>query len=237
MFVLPIYVLLGLFSFVEFKRILPFLAWFLFAWIVLELLVNDPGTHIYIYLLPASALLGVGLDRLIATLRKISPGRIMGKAGLILPVLLFGGLFGLSHFIFVDYTPEYPWEARRFLFWKIERSNSEYKLWVFGFPYHRHLEEIGEFVAGAARHTNYMTNEKDSIAAYYLPPIPRTDNPEIYIHIVNPQSFKARLADDKIRYWTKNYPPVKTYKNGGRVVAEICLPPHGTLQEIRAAGY
>jgi len=237
LFVLPVYVGLGLYSLVEIKQILPFLGWFLFDWIVMELLVNDPGTHIYTYLLPASVLVGVGLDRVIATLQTFSPARIMGTTSLILPILLFGGLFGLSHFLFVDNTPEYPWESRQFLFWRIERPDPEYKLWIFGFPYRRHWKEIGEFVAGAAGRTNYLTNEKNSIAEYYLPPIPRSDDPEIYIQIINPQSFKARLANEKVRYWTKFYPPDKVYKNRERVVTEIYLLPKGTLQEIRSAGY
>jgi hypothetical protein len=236
LFVLPIYVGLGLFSIVEIKRTLPFIGWFLFAWIVMELLVNDPGTHIYTYLLPASVFLGIGLDRLVETLRKISPVHIFGTAGLILPVVVFGGLFGLSHLIFVDHTPEYPWEARGFLFWKIERPSSEYKLWVFGFPYRRHWEEIGEF-ATSAGDRKYLTNEKDSIAEYYLAPLSRSGDPDLYIQIMNPQSFIERLANEKIRYWTRHYPPDRTYQNGEQVVAEIYLLPPGTLDEIRAAGY
>lgn len=238
LFVLPIYVGLGLLAILETRRALPFSVWFLIAWIAMELLANDPGTHIYTYLLPASVLLGFGLGTLVDTLRKISPGRIGSAAGLILPMLLFGGLFGLSHFIFVDHTPEYPWEARRFLFWKVERPGEEYKLWVFGFPYYRHWEEIGAFVASAAGDKSYyLSNEKESLAEYYLPPLTRSDDPEIYIHITNPQSFIERPPNKKIRYWTKNYPPVRTYKNHDRVVAEIYLIPPGTLEEIRAAGY
>ena len=238
LFVLPIYFALGLCSLLEIRKALPFLGWFLALWAPMELLSNDPGTHIYTYILPVCVLAGLGLKKCTDTLRKIAPGWIGNGSGLVLPILLFGGLFGLSHLIFVDHSPEYPWEARGLFIWKIERPGDEYKLWLFGFPYFRHWREIGDFITSSAGEgAKYLTNEKETIAEYYLPPLSRSANPDIYIHISHPQSLNDRLANQKIRYWVRYYPPDKVFKNGGQIIAEIYLLPHGTLDEIRSSGY
>ena len=143
----------------------------------------------------------------------------------------------LSSYIFIDHTPEYPWEQRRILLWTIGTPDTDYRMWVFGFPYYRHWEEISEFVRSESASQYYATNENKSISSYWIPQTFDVNRAGYYIHIYYPQSFRDRLADDKIRYWTKTYPPVKTYTYLHKVVAEIYLMPPGGVDEIKSQGY
>jgi hypothetical protein len=55
------YAVLGHLSLFKFRETYPVLLWFLFPWEVLELVIYDPGTHIYTYVIPATISLGFGL--------------------------------------------------------------------------------------------------------------------------------------------------------------------------------
>lgn len=236
--VVYIYFVLGILSLIKIKQNFPVWLWFLFPWLLYELLVYDAGTHIYTYLMPVTILLAFGLRAVEGALRRLL-GRRVGNALTVAGLaLLFGFLFLLSHFLFVDHTPEYPWEQRRFLFWTLGQPETDYQLWLFGFPYNRKWEEVGGYVAANQGNGYYATNEKHTIAEFYLPYQFDIDRSGYYIHIHNPQSFKnVQRSKDKLRYWIKNHEPVKVLENEGRVVTEIYLMPEGDIQEIRAAGY
>lgn len=232
-----IYALLGAISVFKIRTTYPLVLWFLFPWIILELFIIDPGTHIYTYILPASILVAFGVLVIEALLIKLvgeRSGKVLNAVALF---AVFTLLFSISHFIFVDHTPEYPWEERKILFWSIEKPNLEYRVWAFGFPYFRHWEAIGEYVTSTENNGYYSTNENKPIAGHYAPYQFDINRSGFYIHIYNPQSFRDKLADDKIRYWTKNYQPVKVFKNQYSVVAEIYDMPEGDIREIKDAGY
>ena len=238
LFSLYFYCLAGLFAFLKIKPALPALAWFLFPWIVLEVVLREPGTHIYTYLLPAFILVALGLvafEELLVNGLGSRPGRILA-IGLI--VACFAFIASLDHFIFVDNTPEYPWMARRFLFWKLGGlTNPEYQVWTYGFPYYRHWDEVREYVMSHDPNGYYSTNEEKEISNYYIPMPTDIDRSGYYIHIYCPLDLKERLEKDKICYWMKNHPPVKEFKNGGLVVTQIYLMPEGDITEIRNRGY
>ena len=235
--VIYLYVAFGLLSILKIKETYPVILWFIFPWIVLEGIIYDPGTHIYTYLLPATILIAFGVVVIEDVLEKVSGedyGRVISRAGL---AILFIFLFTLSHFIFVDHTPEYPWEERKYLIWTLEEPDSKYKLWLFGFPYYRYWDEIVEYINTTENNGFYSTNEKRSISGYYMPYELNVNQSGHYIHIHNPQSLRERLANDKIRYWRKNYQPVKVFEYRGRILAEIYLMPEGDVKEIKEAGY
>ena len=232
-----IYLLFGHLSLFKIKDTFPVVIWFLFPWEVLELAIFDPGTHIYTYLIPAAILVAFGVvvieEAAVKTLGS-GFGNLTSRSGL---VLMFGFLALLSQFIFVDHTPEYPWEPRGFLLWTLQKPETKGDLWIFGFPYYRHWDEIGQFVTENDRYDYYATNEKTTIAVKYIPYTYDVNQSGYYIHIHNPQSFKDEIAQEKIRYWVKNYQPIKVFENQGRVAAEIYEMPPGTIEEIKAAGY
>lgn len=234
---LYLYVFLGGMAFLRIRKNLLVWIWFLFPWLILEGIIADPGTHIYTYLLPTTILAAFGIITLEDLARRLLGERqslalVAGGAAL---VILF--LTAVSHFIFVDHTPEYPWEQRRILLWTIGAPGGEYRVWAFGFPYNRQWESIGDYVAANQGNGYYATNENKSIAGYYISMPFDVNRSGYYIHIYHPQSFRDRLADDKIRYWTKNYTPVETYQNVGKTVAEIYEMPPGNIEDIRSQGY
>ncbi len=236
-----LYPALVLLSLARFRTVFPLLVWFLFPWIVLEGIIYDPGTHIYVYLLPATAMAGIGMAvledwvvRLMGDRVGKQTGRWLSRTGQAAIVIF---LVLLSHFIFVDTTPEYPWEQRRFLFWTLGEPDTEYHIWAYGFPYNRHWEDIGAFVRENNDTDYYFSNEKNSIASKYVPLPYNAERAGYYIHIYHPQSFINRYLRDKVRYWVKNYPPVKVFEVNGRRVAEIYKMPPGNLTEIKNMGY
>lgn len=236
-----LYTALMLLSLFRFRMVLPLLVWFLFPWIVLEGIIYDPGTHIYVYLLPATAMAGIGaavfedwVVRLVGDRLGKQTGRWLFGAGL---TAIFIFLALLSHFIFVDTTPEYPWEQRRFLLWTIGEPDTEYHIWAYGFPYNRQWEDIGAFVRENNGTDYYFSNEKNSIASKYVPLSYNAERAGYYIHIYHPQSFINRYLREKVRYWVKHYPPVKLFEVNGRLVAEVYKMPPGNLAEIINMGY
>ena len=240
LFVFYFYVIFGNLSIPKIKQIFPVLLWFLLPLEVLELVISDPGTHIYTYLIPATILLAFGLVVVEETTVKLLGskfGKYLNYAGWI---ILFSFLASLSHFIFVDHTPEYPWENRGYFSFVLSKPETQGNLWIFGFPYYRHWKEISQFVQANCPKGYYSTNEKTSIAQEYIPSQDFQYNTELstcYIHIENPQSFRSRLADEKTSYWTENHKPDQVFDNNGRLVTEIYVMPPGTLEEIKAQGY
>jgi 4-amino-4-deoxy-L-arabinose transferase-like glycosyltransferase len=238
-FTIYIYIAFALLSLPKIKTTYPLILWFALPWTVLELVIFDPGTHIYTYLIPASILVAFGLEVLEEIVLKIlgsNWGMRLNITGL---ALLFVWLAGVSHLIFVDHTPEYPYEERKILFWVIGGPGPvhDYRPWTYGFPYYRGWEEIGDFVTTNENNGYYTTNEDTSISIYYIPFTYFADRAGYYIYIHAPQSFESKDRDPKPQYWRKHYKPVKVVEYNGKAVAEIYYMPPGSLEEIREAGY
>jgi 4-amino-4-deoxy-L-arabinose transferase-like glycosyltransferase len=238
-FTIYIYAFFALLSLARIKTTYPLILWFALPWVVLELAIYDPGTHIYTYILPALILVAFGMDVLEAIIIRIL-GAIWGRRlNIVWAALLFAWLAGVSHLIFVDHTPEYPYEKRRILYWTIGGPGPvrDFKLWTFGFPYYRGWEEIGEFVTSSENNGYYASNENVSISVYYVPFTYYVERAGHYIYIHNPQSFKTWDSRDKIQYWRARYKPLKVMEINGRVMAEIYYMPPGSLEEVKQAGY
>lgn len=239
LFTVYIYPAFALLSLPKIRKTYPLILWFLLPWAVFELVVFDPGTHIYTYIIPVCILVAFGLEGLEEIFLKIL-GNIWGmRLNIAWLTLLFVWLAGISYLIFVDHAPDYPYETRRILFWTIggPRSVHDYKPWPYGFPYYRRLEEIRDFVTTNENNGWYTTNENTSITNYYVPLIYFANQAGYYIYIHGPQSFENKDRDPKPQYWRAHYKPVKVLKYNGRVVAEIYNMPPGSLDEIKKAGY
>jgi hypothetical protein len=232
-----LYPVLVALSLPKIKIIWPLLLWFILPWAIMELAIFDPGTHIYTYLIPAIIMAAFGLETIEELLVKVVGngwGQRLSVVGL---TLLFLILTGISHLIFVDHTPEYPYEERGILFWKIGGRNEDYKLWNFGFPYYRRWEDIQEYVSNQEGNGYYATNESTSISVYYVPYRYWVERAGYYIYIKNPQTYRDPDRRDKIRFWMVNYAPEKVFEYNGTTVAEIYYMPEGSLEEIKVAGY
>jgi len=234
---LYIYWALGIFSLIRFRRIFPILLWFLFPWVFMEMVIYDPGTHIYTYLIPGTILVAFGVQVVEEILTKIMGAKWSRVANIAWIATMFMALAAISHLIFVDHTPEYPFEQRRILFWTIGGPDETYHQWVFGFPYYRRWEDIREFITSDESNSFYASNEKNSLTSFYIPYTVGLTKAGYYIYIQNPQSFRARDLRAKVRYWREHYAPIKVFEVEGRVVTEIYKMPPGSLKEIKAAGY
>ena len=232
-----VYPILGLLSLARIKKVIPLVIWFAFPWLILEIAIFDPGTHIYTYLIPAIIMSALGLQILEEILAKLLGNLWGARLNLLWLGMLFGSLAGISHLIFVDHTPEYPFEKRRILLWTIGGPLDRYKVWSFGFPYYRRWEDIGTYITSMTGIRYYYSNEQSAIASYYVPYDNSVKFAGAYIYIHNPQSFKQREDKVKAIYWRSRYSPVKAFEYNGRVVAEVYDMPPGSLEDIKQMDY
>jgi hypothetical protein len=125
--------------------------------------------------------------------------------------VVFSFILLQAYFIFVDHTYEYPWENEPFLVWNFHKPTPVFHLSMFGFPYFRHWEEIGEFVASSQNNGYYSTNERDSISRHHIFLKKSTDNAGFYVYVVSPQSFTDIIEKARIASWILANEPVKVY--------------------------
>lgn len=212
-----------------FQKLVALNLWFLIPFIFMEALVNIPGTHIYTYLLPLFIYLGLGIlliEKLAYMLfRHIS--YVISFAGV---SVIFAFIFLQSYVIFVDHAVEYPWTSEKFFIWEFPEPTPVFHLSMFGFPYYRHWEEIGDFVENGeayipcpankeftecpfklAKVRYYSTNERSSMSRYHISFNKDTDSAGYYVYIRNPQSFTNEILSDKAAYWAENYEPAKSF--------------------------
>lgn len=238
-FVIYLYAILAFLSLSRFKEKLPLLAWFLFPFFAMEILVSQPGTHIYTYIIPLCILISYGLENLDVLIEK-NQTKLKFINNWYLKLIIFLLLFSLSHVVFVDNTREYAWEDKRFLMLELPKKHNQSS---FGFPYYRHWEEIGTYFQTLEENGYYLTNEKKSIASYYVPA--NLKNMELeadaaqlsgytyLIYIKKPQSRNERMLEKEPSFWESKHEPVKTYLNNGRVVAKIYRLSASELEKIR----
>ena len=134
--------------------------------LIMELVMSNAGTHFYTYLLPLFVVAGLGVDTLQNGLKRIfkTHTQQLVEVGCI---FLFGFFFIISHLIFINHTPEYPWQPKSFLGMIFPGGNLA---GTFGFPYNRGWREIEAWIT-----ENYdadillATNEKESLSRFYFP--------------------------------------------------------------------
>jgi hypothetical protein len=212
-------------------------AWFLLPFVFLEGFVYIPGTHIYTYLLPMTVILALGIvfvEEFIKKFRRFFIPEVINSVGLL---LLFSFIYLQSYAVFVDNTQEYPWESEKFLIWEFPKPTPIYHLSMFGFPYYRDWEEIGKIIRTTNNNGYYSTNERKSIARFYVPFEKSTDKAGDYIYIVNPQSFTNKIDQEKAQYWADRYPPIFTFSRSGKDLVRVYYMEPGTLDEIIEKGY
>jgi 4-amino-4-deoxy-L-arabinose transferase-like glycosyltransferase len=169
-FVVYIYIALALLSLPRFRRNFAFALfgiWLLPPFIWIELVMTDPRTHFYTYLIPFLVFAAIGLDVIGSTIERLQPkaGRSIALSS---SAILFLFLFPLSHAVFIDRQAEYPWEPKKFLFWEI---NTERVPGMMGFQYFCDWKEINHFFDKQSRADNvrFISNDKALIASFYVP--------------------------------------------------------------------
>lgn len=217
--------------------ILAISAWFIFSAAFFEGLVYIPGTHIYNYLLPMFVILALGIEFIEKILDKFSKLFIPWVISYTGILVLFLFLYLQSYAIFVDHSKEYPWETEKFLIWEFPKPTPIFHLSMFGFPYFRDWEEIRNVVMASDNNGYYSTNERESIARYYVPLKKSTDAAGYYIYILNPQSFTNTIQQEKAQYWADRYAPVFSFSKGGKDMVRVYSMEPGKLEQIIEKGY
>ena len=174
----------------EHKNLL--LAWFFIPFAIFQLLILNPGTHINNYLIPLSILAGLGASYLLNSSVKYKP----------YVFLTFTTLLGLICAIQIwTYIPGvnagYPWKEARLFGITTQRVGDDYQLYLYGFPYRRGWDKIGQYMNTVKGVRNFYTNDNEVVAEYYLNIAPYTAPgsnflPQYYIQIDNPQELKQK---------------------------------------------
>jgi 4-amino-4-deoxy-L-arabinose transferase-like glycosyltransferase len=213
--------------------------WFALAFLCMEVLVKIPGTHIYTYLVPLFIIMSLGIKLIEHAVELIFTkiallGKMLFTAGS-LAVIAF--VFAQSYAVFVDNYQEYPWENETFFIWTLPRPSPTYHLSMFGFPYYRNWEGIKKFTTMHPDVTAYSTNERVTIARYYMGMEKGSDEAGFFIYIRNPQSFINDIKEEKNAYWVSKYTPVYTFTRNGHDLVRVYIMQPGKLKDIVAKGY
>lgn len=179
-------------------EMLVLLTWFAAPFLFYMFLGGDPRTHIYMYVLPGMILAGLGMDELISFAHHPRTRIVIsGLAGIV--ILLFSSV---TYYMIVDHSIEHPWEEKSVLGVTLPNLVSRRISGVFGFPYRRGLEQVGEFFASGELTGSFGSNEKWSTVEFYID-APRTSAfegsdelpPDYYIYVHRPYSFRRGLPE------------------------------------------
>jgi hypothetical protein len=140
----------------------------------------------------------------------------------------------LSHTIFIHHPPEYPWQAKSFLVWKLQPQAYE---GMMGFSYSRHWRAIGKFLEDRQGDNPawYISNEKVAIAGFYLPeniqfydveskkpPIIAPDEEIFAIVVEHPQSWLTEILGQPTEQWKSQHTPIASLRDEQRgLLAEV----------------
>lgn len=179
--------------------------WFISAFFVYEYGISNPGTHIYVYLLPMILLCSYGIS-LIYDCCKLKIHSYILQSLFAVYVLT---LFIYSSFVFIPYlNTGYPWiNTTVFGFLplrNIEKYKSNNQLFLYGFVYDRGWDQIREYFKTKSIH-NFYTNDNVTVGEYYLLGVPATpiaheQLPEYYINVYDNQEFNPTNTIVSQRY-------------------------------------
>lgn len=206
-------IFLSLVSLIKIRKEVMYVVWFIFSYILFELFVRKPGTHIYNFLIPVFILSGFGFASIFNSLKR----KLVRKIILIAAVLLAVFLYYQSYLVFVDHSREYPWETEEYLVFedgclffsgfcdrfdivKMVIKTKEYyydyegqKLPLFGFPHSRNWKEINDFVnvrnSASDKTLGYSTNEDQSVSGWYMDASYRSSGSFYFVGISRPTNF------------------------------------------------
>jgi hypothetical protein len=209
------------------KNLLATFAWFLVPFIFMEGIVYQPGTHMYTYLIPTFIFIGVGMYSLEQVIQGFKAAPRLYSIYLLVISVMFVFIYTQSYAIFVDHAQEYPWEDEKFLLWTLRRPPAEitenYTLSMFGFPYFRNWEGIGEYIRDHNDFNSVSANEPDVVTNFYVRKNGRRFSPyRYYISIQNPRSYVPFL-NERMAVLASTQEAAYRILDGEETIAEIFL--------------
>lgn len=182
-------------------------AWVLIPFVVFQFLILNPGTHIHNYLIPATILSGLGFNYL------LEKSRHFNKLVVVLSSIVIIFMYLVQLWIFVPAINRgYPW--------KVDRASSNHHLFLYGFPYNREWNKVGDYFKTLKGVRNFCTNDNETVAEYYLYGLPYIAPgigflPQYYIQIDSPQELKQKpyfSLDTYTEMWADPGSGTKIYK-------------------------
>ncbi len=230
--VLPFLLFTSLVSLCGIKKYYPIVIWFLGVFGCFELLVKNPGTHIYNFILPIFILSGIGVSYIVQINKYLN----FFVVPIIFTILAF--IYVQTYVLFVDHTKEYPYETKAITFlgrqYKAE-GISEIKpvymrgsyIPLFGFPHQRFWNEINDFInaENLKNHENlrFITNEDKAFCDNYMDSQYGVGQSYYAVGIKRPTNFVADYSFSNIgskslvaKYSHNNETVVKIYKVRGK---------------------
>ncbi len=183
--------------------------WFFLPFFLFQFLIMNPGTHIHNYLLPVYLFAGLGFD-VLATRSKA----IMYTLGSV----VFTIIFAVQAWVYIPMVNTgYPWRDTKFFNMPVNRVSGNYHLYLYGFPYYRSWDKIGEYFDSLSGVRNFYTNDNQTVAEYYLGYIPCIAPgigflPQYYIQINDPQIINPSIFDVSANYKQDNTYTEDEYK-------------------------
>jgi hypothetical protein len=208
--------------------LLVVLTWFGAPFIFYMLLGGDPRSHIYMYILPGMILAGLGIEEIVT---QIKP-KLASIAFQTLAWTTIIAFSSITYYMLVDHTLEHPWEKKTILSRELPNLVTSHIQGVFGFPYRRGLQQVGELFRSGELVGSFDSNERYSTVEFYFdaprssPPMTYFDDsgsspPDYYFYVYRPFSLRRTLpktVKDTYRF-------IDTIKEGGRSTIDIYAAP------------
>jgi hypothetical protein len=180
------------------------------------------------YVLPGLMLAALGIDALVSRWTEERAGRIAAAAAWSAIV----AWSAITYFMLVDHTVEHPWVRKSVLGYELPNLVTGRIEGVFGFPYRRGLEQVGERYRSGRLAGTFDSNERDATVEYYFaarrssPPLiyyddPGSTAPDYYFFVHRPFSLRRDLPG-AVR---DTYRRIGTITEGGRVTIEMYAAP------------
>lgn len=184
--------------------------WTATPFLVFQFLISNPGTHIHNFMFPAIIVAGLGLNYIYSRFSKV-------RYFLLPTILVLITLFYLVQvWVYVPvFNKGYPW--------RVNRASNEYHLYLYGFPYNRGWDKVGDIFKTYKGIRNFYTNDNETVAEYYLYGLPYIAPghgflPQYYVQVDFPQELKQKPyfpLDSYIEVWIDDESGTKVYKKIG----------------------
>jgi hypothetical protein len=182
--------------------ILVVLTWFSAPFAFYMFLGGDPRSHIYMYFLPGMILAATGIDMLVS----IPKSRFVARAAQVTTCAAIIAFAAITYYMLVDHTVEHPWERKTVLGYELPNLATSYIQGVFGFPYRRGLEKVGDLFRSGELVGSFDSNERYSTVEFYFgairssPPVtyfddPGSSPPDYYFYVYRPFSLRRGLPE------------------------------------------
>jgi 4-amino-4-deoxy-L-arabinose transferase-like glycosyltransferase len=208
--------------------VLVVLTWFGAPFVFYMFLGGDPRSHIYMYVLPGMILAAIGID----AIASIPKSRFVTHATQAIAWTTIIAFAAITYYMLVDHTLEHPWEKKTILGYELPNLATSHVQGVFGFPYRRGLEQVGELFESGSMIGNVGSNERYSTVEFYFkatrssPPVtyfddPGSTPPDYYFYVYRPFSLRRELPETV----KDTYKFFGTISEGGRRTIDIYAAP------------